>query len=328
MRQCAVENRSILRHISSASTVRDMDRIRRALGDEQLTYLGYSYGTYLGALFADRYPRRVRALLLDGAVDPELSPHEAALQQAVGFEPSLDAFLAACSSDRRCDFQNGGDATGRVRSARTRVDAAPLVGSDDRALGPGLFDIAVIKALYDGPDAYDQLGEALATAADGDPDDLLAFADAYTPARRSRHREHARGVLGDRLSRRPRPRRAGGARRARGGVRDRAPRIGVSGLYFGLMCAHWPVRPLSVDPPRDEGAAPILVIGTEGDPATPVQWAQALAEQLESGVLLTAAGSRHTTFVLGGIPCVDDYGIRYLVDLVVPPDGARCGSPI
>ena len=107
--------------------------------------------------------------------------------------------------------------------------------------------------------------------------------------------------------------------------RAAAPRLGVQALSLGLVCASWPVKPVPNQLPlAAEGAPPILVIGTVGDPATPVQWAQALADELDSGVLLEAEGGRHTSFVLGGVPCVDDAGVRYLVDLTVPAPGTHC----
>ncbi len=325
VRKCEEANPRTLRFVATTSTVRDMERVRRALGDRQLTYVGYSYGTYLGALYADRYPKRVRAFVLDGAVDPELSAREAALQQAGGFEGALNAFLESCSAARGCAFGSG-DAAAAYDELVARIDGAPVPSNDGRVLGPGTFELGVLKALYEGEGAYDDLGDALASAAAGDAGPMFELADEYT--RRNDPDGHnaleAFWAIGCRDGERL------GApstfARLEPRFRAAAPRLGVALLNYGLMCAHWPVPPVDVDLPlRAKSAPPVVVVGTIGDPATPSSWAQALATQLASAVLVTADGGRHTSFLLAGLPCIDEYGVRYLVDLVVPPDNAHCG---
>src|SRR6266508_3522869 len=133
--QCEQREGDILSHISSQDTVRDMDRIREAVGDEQLSYLGFSYGTYLGAVYADFFPDKVRAMVLDGAVDPELSSLDVNLEQAAGFERSLNAFLDDCAGDPDCSFYNGGDTQGAYDALVADIDAHPLK-ADGRQLGP------------------------------------------------------------------------------------------------------------------------------------------------------------------------------------------------
>ena len=104
-----------------------------------------------------------------------------------------------------------------------------------------------------------------------------------------------------------------------------APRVGVALLNAGLICAYWPVPPVkNVVPIRVDGTPPILVIGTTNDPATPLKWAQGLAGELSSGVLLTAEGTQHTSFATAGNSCVDDKVTRYLVDLQPPPNDTKC----
>ena len=324
--QCRRALGSNLRFVSSPDTVRDLERIRRALGDEQLTFLGYSYGTYLGALYADRYPARVRALLLDGAIDPRLSSHDAALQQAVGFEQSLDTFFDFCATTRRCAF-GGADPGAAFDELTAAIDAAPPTTGDGRALAPGMFFVGVIKALYDGHVSYPELDAALAAARDGDAAPMLSLYDQYTrrddPA--NANVLEAFWAIGCRDGRRlAKP---GGFAAFEPEFAAAAPHLGVQALSLGLVCASWPAKPVASPLPLDaKGAPPILVIGTVGDPATPVQWAHALADELDSGVLLETDGGRHASFVLGRLPCVDDAGVRYLVDLTVPPPGTRCSA--
>jgi hypothetical protein len=269
----------------------------------------------------------VRALLLDGAIDPRLSSHDAALQQAVGFEQSLDAFLDFCAETRSCRF-GGADPGAAFDELAASVDAAPLTADDGRTLGPGAFFIGTLRALYDGDTAYRALDTALAAARDGDPGPMLELYDDYTrrddPA--NANNIEAFWAIGCRDGERlAKPR---GFAALEPEFAAAAPRLGVQSLSLGLVCASWPGKRVSIPLPFDAaGAAPILVVGTVGDPATPVQWAQALADELDSGVLLEAEGGRHTSFVLGGLPCVDDLGVRYLVDLTVPAPGTRCAAP-
>ena len=322
---CERRNGDVLPYVSSGSTVQDMDRVRAALGDDRLSYVGFSYGTYLGALYAERFPDRVRALVLDGAIDPTLDKLQVSLQQAVGFESSLDAFFASCARDPDCGFGDGDPAAAYDRLAR-RIDRRPLrVG--DRRLGPGELDLAVFAYLYDGDFAYSSLAGALAAAVDGDGGPLLAEADDFTGRREdgsySNEQEAfwAIGCLdGPRL---------GGPeayRAAEPEVEAAAPRLGRSNLNYDLACAYWPVPAVAAPGPLTApGAPPIVVIGTTGDPATPIQWGRDLAATLDSGVFVEVEGTTHTSF-LSLDDCVDRLVSRYLVRLDVPPTGTKCAA--
>jgi len=325
---CEEENGDRLEHISSQDSVRDMDEIRAALGDEQLTYLGYSYGTYYGALYAEFFPENVRALLLDGAVDPELTPLEGSLQQAVGFEDSLNAFLADCAADIGCTFHGGEDTRAAFDALAAAVDANPVPADDDRTMGPNELQIGIASALYSGEFEYDRLAQALADVDAGDASEMLTLTDEYTGRGDDGEDEgilqsfYAIGCIDGPSLGTPEELPALEEQFA-----TAAPYFGPDFLYSSLICATWPVPPLEDPGPlTGEGAAPILVVGTTGDPATPVQHAEALAEQLDSGVLLIVEGSTHTSTFLGGNPCADDIGIAYLVDLELPAEGERCGE--
>jgi hypothetical protein len=196
-------------------------------------------------------------------------------------------------------------------------------GPGDRTLGPNEFDVGVAAALYRGENGYGALAGALAAAARGDGGSLLELYDSYSERERD-------GTYSNTLEAyfaiscldvRPIPARA--YRRLEVEFRAAAPRVGAALLYELVMCAYWPAPPApSPGPIRGAGAAPILVVGTTGDPATPYQAARSLVEQLDSGVLLTAEGQQHVAFL--GNRCATETAVRYLVDLEVPRPGTRC----
>jgi pimeloyl-ACP methyl ester carboxylesterase len=323
---CQEQLGDALGYLSTVDSARDMDLVRAALGEDQMTYLGYSYGSQIGSTYADLFPDRVRAFVLDGGIDPSLSSLEANLGQLAGFERSLDVFLEVCAAEERCAFFNDGDPGRAFDALAEQIDAEPIeVG--DRLLGPAQFEIGVANTLYAGEAGWGDLAEALADAQDGDGEALLDQFDDYSDRASdgsydpSLQAFWAIGCLDS----------AG-----MGGVRelreledeflDVAPRFGRNWLYGALICSEWPVPPRPAELPIDApGSAPILVIGTTGDPATPFEQAVALAEQLDSGVLLTNEGEEHLASPGFGInPCADEIVIAYLVDLEVPAEGTEC----
>jgi pimeloyl-ACP methyl ester carboxylesterase len=323
-RACGRFNRDVLPYISTANTARDMDRIRQAVGDDQLSYIGLSYGTYLGALYADFFPKKVRAMVLDGAVDPRRNGLQFIRDQAVGLEQSLDTFLTRCSEDPACPFFNGGDAAGAFDRLAAQIDAQPLPAASGRMLGPGEFDYGVIQTLYAGDAGYSRLVDALGAAQQGDPAKLLALADEYT----GRHDDGTYEPLLQSYTAiscldGPRVGDVKAFRAAEPKLQAAAPRLGVAILNQYLACAHWTVPAVKRSGSlRAQGAGPIVVVGTTRDPATPFKSAEALSKELSSGVLLTVDGTRHTAFPLNG--CVNDVVTRYLTELSPPPAGTRC----
>ena len=327
-RACAGAAGDRLAHVSTADTVRDLELIREALGEEQISYLGFSYGTFLGARYAEAHPDRVRAMVLDGAVDPSLGPEETARAQAAGFETSFATFLADCAADTGCAFHSGGDPGAAYDRLAARIDAEPIDGVVDgetRRLGPGELDLGVTTALYSGRRAWRPLAEALAAAERGDGAALLRFADTYTG------REPGGGYaddleaffavscldgppIGD----------PDAVLRAGEAIGRESPRFGEATALLGMECATWPVPATGrTGPVVAAGAPPILVLGTTRDPATPLRWAESLAGQLEAGVLAVLDGETHTAFGQGS-ECIDQIVVRALVEEVLPPDGTRC----
>jgi pimeloyl-ACP methyl ester carboxylesterase len=323
---CQERSGDVLPYISSESTARDMDRIRQAVGDKKLTYVGYSYGTYLGTLYAKLFPKKVRALVFDGAIDPNLSAVEIGAEQAGGFERSLDAFLANCSQNRRCPFYNVGDSAGAFDRLAAQVDAQPVPTRDRRTLGGGEFDLGVAQALYAGREGYPQLERALAAALRGDGGRLLALSDEYTGRHDDGSYDSSQPAFWA-IGCRDGPTVGGpeAFQAAEAQFRAAAPRVGVSLLNAGLVCAYWPVPPVpNPAPVRIDGTPPILVIGTTNDPATPLKWSEGLASEISSGVLLTAEGTQHTAFVTAFNTCVDDTVVKYVVELEPPPNDTKC----
>ncbi|HYV58874.1 MAG TPA: alpha/beta hydrolase [Acidimicrobiia bacterium] len=323
---CEARSGDELPYVSSESTARDMDRIRQAMGDKKLTYVGYSYGTYLGTLYAKLFPTKVRALVLDGAIDPNLSALDIGIEQAGGFERALDAFLVQCSQNRRCAFYSGGDAAGAFDRLAAQVDAQPIPAGQGRTLTGGEFDLGVAQALYSGKEGYSRFEQALAAAARGDGERLLALSDEYTGRQRDGTYDSSQPAFWA-IGCRDGPAVGGpeAYEAAEAQFAAAAPRVGVALLNAGLVCAYWPVPPVpSVAPVQIDGTPPIVVIGTTNDPATPLKWAQGLASEISSGVLLTAEGTQHTAFVTAFNSCVDDHVVRYLVDLQPPPNDTMC----
>jgi pimeloyl-ACP methyl ester carboxylesterase len=322
---CQRGSGTLLSHVASIDTVHDMERIRTALGDDTLTYLGFSYGTYLGALYAQEYPDKVRALVLDGAVDPAIPASEVSLQQAKAFEASLDAFLQDCARRNGCAFHGGDDPAAALTKLRDRVDRAGITNDPGRKLGPTELDIALSAPLYLGASGYDTLAGALSAADDGNPNPLFDLFDSYVQRDSAgRYSPEWAAFLaiscldGPELDAATLP--ALQAEAAR-----QAPYFGASNLGLGVPCAYWPVPPVNPSPTAVTAptAPPIVVVGTTGDPATPVAWADGLAKELGSGRLVTVDGTAHTSS-LDGNPCLDRILERYLVDDQAPAAGARC----
>jgi pimeloyl-ACP methyl ester carboxylesterase len=327
---CEKASGSLLPYLSTRSTVRDMDAIRAAMGEPTISFLGYSYGTFLGALYADRYPRRVRAMVLDGAVDPAASYDDSVTAQAVGFQRALDAFLAWCDDSSDCKFAPTGDPTTAFEGVMSMLEQETLpaeIDGEQRTLGIGEANIGVATALYygEGANGWVRLGEALNDAAIGDGSELLELSDEYTGRETGgdygdvTDAFYAVGCLDG-----PAPRTAGAVEQLAKRAARAAPDFGPSTAWLGLPCTFWPVkadgRPTPV---HAAGAAPILVVGTTNDPATPYEQAQALAGELDSGHLLTYDGEGHTAYGRGH-SCVDRAVDEYLVTLELPPEGARC----
>ena len=316
---CEAAAGSLLPYVSTDTVARDMDRIRAALGEDRISYLGYSYGTYLGARYATLFPDRLRAAVLDGPVDPTLDRLAFNERQARGFEAALDAFLADCARDAGCPFHGGADPAAAFDALIARIDKAPIPTSGRVPLGPGEAMSGVFATLY----WRDRrpLAEALAAAEAGDGTDLLQFADQYW-APNSPWSLSAYAAVG--CLDRPGPADVGPWEALYRKLRSETPRVGAW-VGFELTCVDWPVRAALPAPVVPNGEPPIVVIGTTGDPATPYSGAQPLAAALGSGVVVTHVGVGHTAAPYSD--CMGAIVADYLVDLTVPAEGTTCTDP-
>jgi pimeloyl-ACP methyl ester carboxylesterase len=323
---CARRNEATLAYLSTDAVVRDLDLLRQAVGDEKLTYVGFSYGTLIGALYAERFPDRIRALVLDGAVDPSQSLHEFRSDQAVAFEGALNRFLADCAERPSCQFHEGGRSARAFDALMASIDRDPIPAPllrDPRLVGPGLAWSAVLAALY-AESYWPALEAALALAKEGDGSLMLVMSDPF----RGRKPNGAYSNLQDAYVSNtcldyPAPRDTSDFTGWAVELEDEAPRFAPLIAYNDLICAFWAVPatgvPHAVSAP---GAPPIVVVGTTGDPATPYAWSEALAEQLETAVLITREGEGHTGYAFSA--CVSKAVDAYLLTLKVPKDGLTC----
>ncbi len=312
----------VLGHISTQDSARDMDAIRAALGEEQISYLGFSYGSELGSTYATLFPERVRAMVLDGAVDPNLPFERSLLVQARAFEEMLDAFLADCSARSRCAFSSGGDAEGAFDRLMASLDADPLPSPRGRPpVGQGVAYFGIIQALYDRA-YWPTLGTALAAARDGDGSGLLRLYDSYLDRRDDgTWADTIEALLAISCVDNPGPTSVAEVEALVERTEAVAPRLGAW-FATSYWCLDWPVPPAPPLAITAAGAGPVLVIGTTGDTATPYELTRSLAAALEDGVLLTWEGKRHGAYVASA--CVQRAVDAYLVDGKVPEPGTTC----
>ena len=326
--KCQAKSGKLLPHLGTIDAAKDMDVLRTALGDPKLTYVGFSYGTLLGARYAQQFPSKVRALVLDGAVDPMLSPRETAVAQAVGFERALDAFFDDCVASR-CAFSKHGEIGATYDALVAAIDKQPLNASQypGRRLGPSEALFGVAAALYSREYGWPVLRQALETAhSNRDGSMLLALFDSLVERDENGHYSNsveAQAAIACVDGEYPKDPKAYDADAVQ--FDRQAKRFGRALAYGPLACAFWPVPPVTrAGVIRVEGAAPIVVVGTTRDPATPYDWAESLADQLP-GVLVTYDGDGHTAYGYSRSSCVDRVIDAYLISLTVPKAGTRCG---
>lgn len=322
--QCVAKNREIIDYVGTNQAARDIDSIRSALGEAKISYFGFSYGSELGAVWATLFPNTVRAAALDGAADPTADALDLGLQQSAGFEQALDTFLARCSSTSTCAFHHDGDSEGAFDALMQRLDDQPIPTTDGRPdLTRGMALNGVAQAMYS-DSLWPDLEKALADADRGDGAAMLQLMDDYFQRRKD-------GTWDNGLEAFQVISCADSAERPTVAEEDAsaveytrvAPRFspGDIGSYF---CTFFPPAADPVVPITGKGAGPILVMGTTGDPATPLEGTRRMATTLENGRLVVVTAEGHTGYLPDS--CSGDAIDRYLVDPVknVPADGASC----
>jgi pimeloyl-ACP methyl ester carboxylesterase len=321
--ECYKAYGSNLTYYSTAETVRDMEALRAKLGDAKLTYLGYSYGTLLGAEYASAYPDKVRALVLDGAVDPTISTVDQDKAQGAGFELAFSHFAAACTQQKSCKL--GSDPQQFVLTLMAKAAANPISSGDSkdkRKAGDGAVLLGVISALYD-ETQWATLTTALVDANKGDASGILALDDAYnerSPDGTYSNIEDADAAIGcSDQTQRPT---VAQARAFEPQWRASNPLFGGEAASSLGFCSLWKAPPDQPIVVADNNAPPIMVIGTTGDPATPIAGAGHLASLLGSGRLLVWQGDGHTAYPK--TTCVTNDVDSYLINLTLPAVGATC----
>ncbi|MDG4666401.1 alpha/beta hydrolase [Mycobacterium sp. 236(2023)] len=317
-----------LASVGTATAARDMDVVRDALGEAQINYLGFSYGTQIGAVYAARYPDRVRAMVLDGAVDPSLDPVTESLNQMAGFQQAFDKYAADCAQSAGCPL--GTDPAQFVARFQQLVDplvARPAATADPRGLSYQDAITGTVSALYS-PRFWPYLTSGLLGLQRGaDPSDLLLLADDYQQRDRNGHYQSRQDAFtAIRCVDADFPTDPATWAEADRRAREVAPFVSY-GTFTGYAprdtCAMWPVPPTSVvGVVASPGPGKVVVVSTTGDPATPYKAGVDLARQMDAG-LITFDGAQHTV-VFNGDACVDSAIVRFLTDMTQPPTGLRC----
>jgi len=324
---CVDNSDSLVGHVSTVEAARDMDVLRAALGEATMLYMGASYGTQLGATYADLFPDKVGRMVLDGAVDLSIDSRQRSLEGAAGFEVALRSYVQNCVDEGDCFLgETLDDGLRTIQDLIASIDQQPLRTSDsDRQLEVGTAFYGLIYPLY-AKELWPVLDQALQLALDGDGTLLLRIADAYwsrnddgTYANNGAEAIYAINCLDD-----PYSLTADQVPAQIPEFEQASPTFGEV-FAWGLMGCHGiQVTSTEKDDTIDAaGAAPIVVVGTTRDPATPYQWAVHLADQLQSGVLVSRDGDGHTGYNSGN-DCVDEAVEGYLVDGTVPQDGLEC----
>ena len=320
--KCAENSGTILPYISTKASAQDINSLRLALGEEKVSYFGFSYGSELGTTWATMFPETVRAIVVDGAVDPNASSVQEGMNQAKGFEGQLATFLKQCSEKTTCAFHNGGKAEAAFDQLVLDIDVTPLEVSKDRTpVTQGVLFTAVAQAMYS--DYYwPQLSEALSEAQSGDGKGILQLYDDY-------YQRKDDGTYGNELE----------AFLAISCLDDpgatsteevdlhiedfiaAAPRLGGNFAY-GYSCALWPVEQAAKVNITGKDAGPIVVVGTTGDAATPLESTRKMAQGLEQGILIVVDANQHTGY--GANSCVVKAVDDYLIKLKVPINETTC----
>lgn len=326
---CADNSGSLAAHVATEEAARDHDIVRAVLGEDRFDWFGASYGTQLGATYAELFPEKVGRMVLDGGLDPSLDSVDLSLGQAQGFQLALESYVDSCVAEGCVLGGSSQEAAATIADFMQGLENEPMTTRSGRELTEGLAFYGIAVTLY-AQESWTYLTAAFEAAlGDGDPSVFLQLADIYF------ERNHEGEFLSnsgqviyavncldgssdvslEELQSEVLPR-----------FREASPIFGGALGWGVLACADWPIeathpqRPVSA-----EGASPIVVIGTTRDPATPYEWSQSLAKQLESGVLITREGDGHTGYGMGN-SCVDEAVDAYLVDGTAPQDGLVCAE--
>ena len=318
---CDQKSHDLIRHVSTEEVVQDLDGLRAALGDAKLTYLGFSYGTEIGARYAARYPDHIRAMVLDGDVDPSVSMLDQVTQQADALEKSFTEFVNRCKASAGCPL--GADPAGTIDKVLSDLDAHPVPTADGRKVGRGEALTAVLAAQYSTKE-WVPIQTLFAQAANGNVGGLQLLSDLYTGRGNGGYDHMIEGGTSVSCLDNAVPTDIASYDARATEVQKRDPHFGSAAVYGLLPCAYWPVHGQAPKALDVQGAPPIVLVGATGDPATPYPWSQSLHNQIKGSVLLTREGFGHTSY--DDSTCVQGLVDAYLVAVTVPADGSSCAA--
>jgi pimeloyl-ACP methyl ester carboxylesterase len=324
--KCVEKTGPILGHIDTVSSAKDLDILRAVVNDAKLNYLGYSYGTFLGSTYASLFPDNVGRMVLDGAMDPSLSHEELTSDQARAFDKAINAYVARCQQVSGCPLTGSTEeGVQQIRDAIHAVEKNPLRAKDGRTVSGPTFVSGLIIPLYNDQN-WPVLTRALALALAGDGTGMLQLADvgAYRQPDGSYTSNSAFAFNAINCLDYPMVSDTAAMRADEQKLRQLSPTLGYYFAYGGSNCKEWPYKNVRTPAPVEyKGAAQIVVIGTTGDPATPVEWASSLRKQLGNASLLTWNGEGHTAYGRSN-SCIGNAVDDYLVDGKVPADNTVC----
>ncbi|MEZ2391975.1 alpha/beta hydrolase [bacterium RCC_150] len=325
--QCVSKSGPALAHIDTVSSAKDMDIIRAVLNDAKLNYIGFSYGTSLGSTYAAEFPDNVGKLVLDGAVDPALSNEDLTAGQAEAFEKALRSYVADCELGRTpCPLSGTvDDGVQQIHDLLADVEQNPKRAKDGRLVTGTTFASGLFTPLYDN-ESWPVLTQALQAAFQGDVSLMLRIADIGadrepngTYSSNTAFAFNAINCLDY-----PMVSDTAGMRAEEARLKQLSPTFGYYFSYGGVNCRDWPYKPVHTPAPvKYSGKAPVVVIGTTGDPATPLAWAASLRKELGNASLVTWKGEGHTAYGRSNA-CVSAAVDNYFVDGKLPSDGTMC----
>ncbi|VXB48565.1 alpha/beta hydrolase [Aeromicrobium sp. 9AM] len=323
---CEKNSGELAAHVSTVEVAKDMDVVRALLGRSKLDWFGASYGTELGAVYAQLFPANVGRMVLDGAVDPSLDAIGSSLGQTTGFQRALDAYAKDCVKQSSCPLGNDADAgLAKIADLMKELDATPMKALSGRDLTEGQAFYGIAVTLYD-KTTWTYLSQGLDAAFKGDGSVLLRLSDIYFDRKEDGHYS---GNIGqviyavncldavDHVT-------VEETEAALPRFEKLSPVFGRALGWGALGCADWPIKVTNPLPKIEaKGAPPILVLGTTRDPATPYEWAKSLASQLSSGVLITREGDGHTAYTSGN-GCITKAVDSFFTEGTVPKAGLVC----
>jgi len=324
--KCAEKTGTVLGHIDTASAAKDLDILRGVLNDNKLNYLGYSYGTFLGSTYASLFPDNVGRMVLDGAMDPSLSYEELTSGQAKAFEKAILAYVTHCLDSSGCPLSGTPEeAVGQIQDIIKAVESEPRAAKDGRMVNASMFVSGFILPFYN-DDNWPLLTQALDSAIKGDVSPMLRLADFGADrepnGKYTANSTFAFGAIN--CLDYPMVTDTAGMRADEQQLRLASPTLGYYFAYGGTNCKDWPYQNVRTPAPADyKGSTDIVVIGTTGDPATPVEWASELRKQLGTAALLTWKGEGHTAYGRSN-DCIGNAVDSYLVDGKTPADNTVC----